>query len=173
MKIWTAWTISIKGNSILFYVSAEAAMAFPSSIKSKRFDRYLTKLWQRLLSTKSLDWTEVSFSLACKRYFIYAGWINKMPANYQNPHVSGSRKFAKFLRTLPDVSLSPISWIETRWRQLRSLLNLLLIIVRRKRLLCKVIRFFKALLLAISSTISWRFDQKRTVDYQTSEEVCL
>ena len=141
MKIWTSWTIFIKGNSILFTRQLKLLWTikrFRNSLKAK--DSLFNKTVAALIVDEKfgLDWSKLFVRLQ-KLLYIYAGWINKIPANY---------------------------WIETRWRQLRSSPVKFSLIVRTKRLFCTVMRFFKALLLAISSTISWRFDQKHTVDYQ-------
>ena len=75
-----------QGKFSNIYASAEAAMdkRFHNSLKLKQKIRYL--------AAKSLDWTEKSFSFACKRYFIFT-----------------QDELLKCLRIICDISLSG-SW---------------------------------------------------------------
>ena len=113
MKIWTAWTISIKGNSILFTCQLKPLWRFRNSLKAKDS---ITKYWHRLLLTKV--WTELKgafLSLAKDTLFTQDEFnLIKCLRTIRIHMFQDQGNSSNSLLTLPDVSLSSMSWIETR-----------------------------------------------------------
>ena len=96
-------------------------LAFPQFTLKQKI-RY-NKLQESLMLTKSLDCTEVSFSFARKRYFIFTQdelikclqTIGIRMFQDQGNKLNCIRPIVCLpCLIMPNVSLSPISWIETR-----------------------------------------------------------
>ena len=64
--IWTAWAISIEGNSTLFTCQLKPLWIGVSVIYLKVEDSLLNKTLTALIADESLDWTEVSFRSLAK-----------------------------------------------------------------------------------------------------------